>query len=176
MRIRRNLRRFHIERDRTIEERRRKKMSGTTTVAMHSVFVYGSLMADDVVRLLLNRIPQTSSAILPDLFSIKGRVYPAIQPAKADTVSGRVLFGITDHELYVLDEFEDTEYERQNVQVLLTDSSEKLQTKTYIWANKDDPDLYGTWDFEEWKQLRMEGFLKMTKDFAHELNLPESEA
>ncbi|XP_023639347.1 AIG2-like protein D [Capsella rubella] len=150
-------------------------MSGST-VAMHSVFVYGSLMADDVVRLLLNRIPQTSSATLPDFhrFSIKGRVYPAILPAKDDTVSGRVLFGITDHELYVLDEFEDTEYERQNVQVLLTDSSEKLLTKTYIWANKDDPDLFGTWDFEEWKQLHMEGFLKMTKEFAQELNLPES--
>ena len=28
------------------------------------------------------------------------------------------------------------------------DSSEKLETKAYIWANKDDPDLYGTWDFE----------------------------
>ncbi|KAF2604975.1 hypothetical protein F2Q70_00027819 [Brassica cretica] len=41
-------------------------MSGT--VAMHSVFVYGSLVADDVVRLLLNRVPPTSPAILPDLY------------------------------------------------------------------------------------------------------------
>lgn len=87
------------------------------------------------------------------------------------------------------------------------DTSEKLQTKTYVWANKDDPDLYGTWDFEvrclklvqsfiymdlwimtclywyvyinallqEWKQLHMEGFLKMTKEFAEEMNLPGSE-
>nr|AAD18111.1 similar to avrRpt2-induced protein 2 [Arabidopsis thaliana] len=147
-------------------------MSGTVT--MHSVFVYGSLMADDVVRLLLNRIPQTASATLPDLFSIKGRVYPAIIPAKSDKVSGKVLFGITDDELNVLDEFEDVEYERENVQVLLT-VNEKLQTKTYVWAKKDDPDLYGTWDFEEWKQLHMEGFLKMTKEFAEELNLPKSE-
>uniref|UniRef100_A0A1J3I6B2 Putative gamma-glutamylcyclotransferase n=1 Tax=Noccaea caerulescens TaxID=107243 RepID=A0A1J3I6B2_NOCCA len=150
-------------------------MSGTVT--MHSVFVYGSLMADDVVRLLLKRVPQTASAILPDFhrFSIKGRVYPAILPAEADKVSGKVLFGITDDELYILDEFEDIEYTRENVQVLLTDTSEKLQTKTYVWANKDDPDLYGTWDFEEWKQLHMEGFLKMTKEFSEEMNLPESE-
>lgn len=86
----------------------------------------------------------------------------------------QVLFGITDDELYILDEFEDIEYERENVQVLLTvshfrqiissivrnsiqilessfipqDSSEKLQTKTYVWAKKDDPDLYATWEFE----------------------------
>uniref|UniRef100_A0A1J3CRT4 Putative gamma-glutamylcyclotransferase n=1 Tax=Noccaea caerulescens TaxID=107243 RepID=A0A1J3CRT4_NOCCA len=150
-------------------------MSGTVT--MHSVFVYGSLMADDVVRLLFKRVPQTASAILPDFhrFSIKGRVYPAILPAEADKVSGKVLFGITDDELYILDEFEDIEYTRENVQVLLTDTSEKLQTKTYVWANKDDPDLYGTWDFEEWKQLHMEGFLKMTREFSEEMNLPESE-
>ncbi|ESQ46423.1 hypothetical protein EUTSA_v10000361mg [Eutrema salsugineum] len=146
-------------------------MSITGPAAMHSVFVYGSLMADDVVQLLLNRVPRTASAILPDFhrFSIKGRVYPAILPAEADKVPGKVLFGITDDELYILDEFEDIDYERKNVQVLLTDSSEKLQTKTYIWANKDDPDLYGTWEFEEWKQLHMEGFLKMTKEFAEEI-------
>ncbi|XP_048633658.1 AIG2-like protein D isoform X2 [Brassica napus] len=143
-------------------------------LAMHSVFVYGSLMADDVVRLLLNRVPPTSPGILPDLFSIKGRVYPAILPAQADKVSGKVLFGITDDELYILDEFEDIEYERDNVNVFLTDSSEKLETKAYIWANKDDPDLYGTWDFEEWKQVHMEGFLKMTTEFAQEMKFPES--
>jgi len=28
------------------------------------------------------------------------------------------------------------------------DTSEKKQVETYIWANKDDPNLYGEWDFE----------------------------
>jgi hypothetical protein len=42
----------------------------TTAMAMvggnqvHNVFVYGSLLADDVVRALLSRIPQSSPAIL----------------------------------------------------------------------------------------------------------------
>ena len=31
---------------------------------VHNVFVYGSLLADDVVRALLSRIPQSSPAIL----------------------------------------------------------------------------------------------------------------
>lgn len=30
----------------------------------HKVFVYGSLMAEDVCRVLLNRVPQSSPAIL----------------------------------------------------------------------------------------------------------------
>ncbi|MCL7046882.1 hypothetical protein MKW94_000251, partial [Papaver nudicaule] len=31
---------------------------------LHSVFVYGSLLADDVVKAILNRVPENSPAIL----------------------------------------------------------------------------------------------------------------
>lgn len=75
----------------------------------------------------------------------------------------------------MLDEFEDVEYDRKAVEVVLTiiklligtttsyilesdinllmlchlqDTSENLQVETYVWKNKDDPDLYGEWDFE----------------------------
>ena len=34
---------------------------------LHNVFVYGSLMADDVVRALLNRVPLSSLAFLNSL-------------------------------------------------------------------------------------------------------------
>lgn len=30
----------------------------------------------------------------------------------------------------------------------LQDSSEKLQAHTYVWSDKNDPNLYGVWDFE----------------------------
>ncbi|KAH8503969.1 hypothetical protein H0E87_011565 [Populus deltoides] len=88
---------------------------------VHNVFVYGSLLSDDVVRALLSRIPQSSPAILNGYhrFSIKGRVYPAILPVENKKVSGKVLHGITDPELYILDEFEDVEYERVTVDVSL---------------------------------------------------------
>lgn len=33
----------------------------------HNVFVYGSLLADDVVKVLLKRVPPSSSAILHSL-------------------------------------------------------------------------------------------------------------
>ncbi|XP_011006654.1 PREDICTED: AIG2-like protein isoform X3 [Populus euphratica] len=59
---------------------------------VHNVFVYGSLLADDVVRALSSRIPQSSPAILNGYhrFSIKGRVYPAILPVESKKVSGKV--------------------------------------------------------------------------------------
>ncbi|XP_011075868.1 AIG2-like protein D [Sesamum indicum] len=141
-----------------------------------NVFVYGSLLADDVVRLLLGRVPPSSPAVLPHYqrFSIKACVYPAIVPAQAKKVNGKVLFGITPPELYILDEFEDVEYERTTADVLLEDGSETLQADIYVWANKTDPNLLGEWDFEEWKLLHMEDFLKMTKAFMEEMELPDS--
>ena len=34
--------------------------------AAHSVFVYGSLMADEVVRAILKRVPPAAPALLPN--------------------------------------------------------------------------------------------------------------
>ncbi|GJS63384.1 AIG2-like protein D [Tanacetum coccineum] len=104
----------------------------------NNVFVYGSLLADDVVRVLLHR----------HRFSVKGRVYPAILPVENKKITGRVLLGITAPELDILDKFEDYEYEKKLVNVSLLDTSENLQAYTYVWVNSEDPDLYGEWDFE----------------------------
>ncbi|XP_071722456.1 AIG2-like protein D [Rutidosis leptorrhynchoides] len=143
---------------------------------IHNVFVYGSLLADDVVRILLNRVPQSSLAILDNFqrFSIKERVYPAILPVENKKITGRVLEGITDHEMFILDEFEDVEYEKSTVDVSLVDSSEKIQAYAYVWCNKNDQNLYGEWDFEEWKKVHMDDFLQMTREFIQELEQPSS--
>ncbi|XP_012442419.1 AIG2-like protein D isoform X1 [Gossypium raimondii] len=149
---------------------------GEAAVAAHNVFVYGSLLSDDVVRVLLNRVPPSSAVLLNHFhrFSIKGRVYPAILPVQNRHVSGRVLMGISDPELHILDEFEDVEYQRTRVEVSLLESSDKLQAHAYVWRNTSDPNLYGDWDFEEWKQVHKESFIKMTMGFMEELELPES--
>ncbi|KAH7674656.1 Gamma-glutamyl cyclotransferase-like protein [Dioscorea alata] len=148
----------------------------TSSPGGHNVFVYGSLLADEVVRVLLKRVPLCSNATLIGFhrFSIKGRVYPAILPVENKKVTGKVLLGITDVELDVLDTFEDVEYERRTVEINLHDTSEKLLAETYVWGNEDDPDLYGDWDFEVWKQLHMKDFLAMTTMFANDLEQPET--
>uniref|UniRef100_A0A453NA23 Putative gamma-glutamylcyclotransferase n=1 Tax=Aegilops tauschii subsp. strangulata TaxID=200361 RepID=A0A453NA23_AEGTS len=62
-----------------------------------SVFVYGTLMAEEVVRVLLGRVPPSSPALLPNhqRLSIRGRVYPAILPVDGSKVPGKGLAG--DH-------------------------------------------------------------------------------
>ncbi|GAV63647.1 AIG2 domain-containing protein [Cephalotus follicularis] len=151
-------------------------MGSASVSQLHNVFVYGSLLADDVVGVLLKRIPHSTPATLNGYhrFSIRERVYPAILPVDNKTVTGKVLLGITDSELDVLDTFEDVEYKRSTVEVSLMDSSAKLQAHTYVWSNTNDPNLYGDWDLEEWKQAHMKDFVKMTVGFVEELELPES--
>ncbi|XP_010263347.1 PREDICTED: protein AIG2 A isoform X2 [Nelumbo nucifera] len=146
--------------------------------SLHNVFVYGSLLADEVVRVLLKRVPESSPAALDGYhrFSIKGRVYPAILPVENKKVTGKVLKHITDPELDILDAFEDVEYERRSVEgeECLQDKSEKIKAHTYVWENKNDPNLYGEWDFEEWKQVHLNDFLRMSSNFMEELDLPDS--
>ncbi|KQJ93244.1 AIG2-like protein D isoform X1 [Brachypodium distachyon] len=139
--------------------------------ATNSVFVYGTLMAEEVVRVLLGRVPPSSPALLPNhqRFSIKGRVYPAILPVDGSRVSGKVFRGLTDGELDVLDIFEDEEYVREIVGISLTESSDTMLAYAYIWGNVDDPDLYGEWDFDEWRKVHLNDYLTMTQDFKEEL-------
>ncbi|KAJ0965566.1 hypothetical protein J5N97_026704 [Dioscorea zingiberensis] len=150
--------------------------SATSSAAGHNVFVYGSLLADEVVGVLLKRVPPCSPATLNGFhrFSIKGRVYPAILPVESKKVTGKVLLGLTDLELDVLDTFEDVEYKRNTVEITLHDTSEKSLAETYVWGDEDDPNLYGDWDFEEWKQFHMKDFLAMTTMFAKDLEQPET--
>ncbi|CAH8387459.1 unnamed protein product [Eruca vesicaria subsp. sativa] len=151
-------------------------MSILSEKAGHDLFVYGSLQDPQVVYVVLNRVPDHVSAVLSGFhrFRIKNRLYPTILPDGTGEVTGKVLKGITDEERKLLDEFEDVEYDRKAVEVVLTDTSEKLQVETYVWANKDDPDLYGEWDFEEWKRDERETFITATKKFVEERKLPEA--
>ncbi|KAG5592128.1 hypothetical protein H5410_042642 [Solanum commersonii] len=167
--------------------------SASNPQSLFNVFVYGSLLADDVVRALLKRVPPSSPAILHNFhrFSIKGCVYPAILPVENKKVNGKVLSGITVPELDILDKFEDVDYERKTVDVslmlpicnvfiwfprdvigFLQDSSDTLMVEAYIWADQSDPNLFGEWDFEEWERLHKQSFMKMTMEFLEELEQP----
>ncbi|XP_010450779.1 PREDICTED: AIG2-like protein A [Camelina sativa] len=132
---------------------------------LHNVFVYGSFQEPDVFNVLLYRTPEIVSATLPGFqrFRLKGRLYPCIVPSEKGEVHGKILMGLTSDELENLDAVEGSEYERVTVGVVRNDNSEKLPVKTYMWINKDDHDMCGEWDFEEWKRLHMNKFIESFK-------------
>uniref|UniRef100_A0A1J3CTL7 Putative gamma-glutamylcyclotransferase n=2 Tax=Noccaea caerulescens TaxID=107243 RepID=A0A1J3CTL7_NOCCA len=133
----------------------------------HDVFVYGSFQEPAVAGLILECTPVTVSAKLHGfhLYRLKGRLHPCIAPSENGIVNGKILTGLTDGQLENLDMIEGTEYVRKTVEVVLTETSEKKKVETYVWAKEDDPNMYGEWDFEEWKRLHMEKFIEGFKQF-----------
>ncbi|KAH0899737.1 hypothetical protein HID58_049305, partial [Brassica napus] len=146
--------------------RKKKKMSSSVSPS-HNVFVYGSFQEPAVVGFILECTPVIVSAQLHGFhrYRLKGRLHPCIAPFETGVINGKVLTGLTDAQLENLDMIEGDEYERKTVEVVLTDTLEKMEVEAFIWANKDDPDMYGEWDFEEWKRLHMEKFIEASKKF-----------
>lgn len=73
---------------------------------MHSVFVYGTLMANEVKQALLGRQPPTHAATLAGFkrSRIRDQVFPAIVAGSpTDTIRGLLVSELTDEELEVFD-------------------------------------------------------------------------
>ncbi|CAA7398774.1 unnamed protein product [Spirodela intermedia] len=149
-----------------------------TGVGRHNVFVYGTLLENEIVGVLLKRVPPSSPAVLHGYqrFSIKGCSYPAIIPVENKKVDGKVLLGITDIELGIFDVFEDFEYERSVVEVSGMDHPGTLLAYTYVWVEKDDPKLEGDWDFNAWREQHLEEFLEVVEKFIEEYVAAEPNA
>eukprot|EP00270_Netrium_digitus_P007820 TRINITY_DN2296_c0_g1_i1.p1 TRINITY_DN2296_c0_g1~~TRINITY_DN2296_c0_g1_i1.p1 ORF type:complete len:202 (+),score=48.81 TRINITY_DN2296_c0_g1_i1:64-606(+) len=167
----------------------------TSLSRVETVFVYGTLLADEVVQVLLDRVPPSSTATVLDYHrhSIKGRQYPGVVPAKGQRVQGKVMFGLTEEEQNMFDAFEDTEYIRTLISAILPEgqegslsstasgdqlsdgkdednSQEQGKTKVvpayiYVWANHNDPNLYGDWSYEEWRAKNLDSFLESCRKF-----------
>lgn len=101
-------------------------MPDATTSATGRAFVYGTLMADEVLRLLLRRVPASRAARVQGLrrCRVRGQVFPAVVPAAAgaddaSSVRGRVLLGLTPREVEILDVYEAEEYRRERVRATI---------------------------------------------------------
>jgi gamma-glutamylcyclotransferase (GGCT)/AIG2-like uncharacterized protein YtfP len=104
----------------------------TTAAATGRAFVYGTLMADEVLRLLLRRVPASRAAAVQGLrrCRVRGQVFPAVVAAAADdaaSVRGRVLLGLTPREVEILDVYEAEEYRRERVHATILAEGEGEQ-------------------------------------------------
>ncbi|CAK9879289.1 unnamed protein product [Sphagnum jensenii] len=142
-------------------------------MVVRNVFVYGTLLAPEVVSALIHRAPTSSPALVHDYHrhGVKDRIYPAVSPAKGDKVYGKVLFDLTEWELEVFDMFEDIEYTRMVTTPILlvgtATSHDSLQAYIYVWAS--DVELIGDWDYEAWRRIHLEEYMKMCEEFASQL-------
>jgi gamma-glutamylcyclotransferase (GGCT)/AIG2-like uncharacterized protein YtfP len=103
------------------------------------LFVYGTLVLDDVVRTLIDRVPASGPVTAPGwrAAQLPERPYPGLVADSSAEAPGRVYKDLTEREWATLDAFEDPAY-------LLTalDLDNGRRGLAYVWP--DDP-LPGTW-------------------------------
>ena len=126
------------------------------------LFVYGTLLAPEVLEGLLRRVPSHKPAVLHGFSRWKVAEYPtipAIVRSTGGTVEGHLLEGLDGRELRALDFYEDDGYERLLVEIEC--SSHKVEANAYVWpAEHTDQLTVGEgWSYEEFRDERMAEFV-----------------
>jgi gamma-glutamylcyclotransferase (GGCT)/AIG2-like uncharacterized protein YtfP len=100
------------------------------------IFAYGTLVAEDVVRALLGRVPPAAPARLEGYarYALRGRVYPGIVPQAGAHTDGVVYEGLDAVSLARLDRFEGSLYRRESLRVLGA-SGLRVEAETYVVAD-----------------------------------------
>ena len=99
---------------------------------------------------------------------------------------GTFVRGLTEGDIWRLDVFEGTEYERRKVRVkLLGDGNgsevngvideEEVDTETYIWIAGEDALDDGEWDFEVFVKEKMGMWVDGSKEYTGNLNTDSSQ-
>lgn len=99
-----------------------------------ALFVYGSLLAPQVLRALLDRAPALQPARLQDYrrSALRGQIFPGLVPA-AGAVTPGALIDVRPCELRRLDAWEDDFFCRRPVDIRLTDGI-RVRAQAYLLA------------------------------------------
>ncbi len=99
----------------------------------YTLFVYGTLMWQEVLSSVIGRICPMEKALLKGFkrCRIKGQIYPGIKKDPDSTVRGQLIRGLNEKDLQRLDRFEGQEYKRIKVTVI-NSHGEKEEVFTYV--------------------------------------------
>ena len=139
----------------------------------HTAFFYGTLMAPQVLHRVIwgsSTPPTPAHASLLSIRSailkghvrrrVKGADYPAVTPSSEESeVRGTLVTGLTDGDVWRLDIFEGSEYERGDVRVRVLGKEdregEEVEAQTYIWIAGEQRLEAQEWDFSHFVKEKM---------------------
>lgn len=138
---------------------------------MMNLFTYGSLMFPEVMHALTERVFQYEDASLSgfDRYLLNGRKYPGIIENTDSRVEGRVFFDIDSTSLEILDQFENSIYERRIVEIH-TISRAQVKARAYIvpvTAREALSEL--RWSADEFSRAHLANYVEMCRRFRAEL-------
>lgn len=132
---------------------------------LSSVFVYGTLMSPDVVRVLLGRIPQrTAPAFVSEFqrYPVLGQEFPGMIRKEGGRTDGVVIEDLSLEEMKILDWFEGDEYVRQSVTVQWDDGVTR-KVESFVWNNPwEELDMEKEWDYQHFCETTLQWYLANT--------------
>jgi gamma-glutamylcyclotransferase (GGCT)/AIG2-like uncharacterized protein YtfP len=106
------------------------QLSGGTS----KLFVYGTLLLDDIVKSLIDRVPHHNQAIAHGwrIVCLPQKIYPGLVPGDGGA-TGKLFIDLTNTEWALLDAFEDPDYRLTPLTV-----STPLETNAlaYVWQGE----------------------------------------
>ncbi|CAJ2507488.1 Uu.00g086740.m01.CDS01 [Anthostomella pinea] len=144
----------------------------------HAAFFYGTLMAAEVFFTVCYRASTESVPFLKSLHNfqpailhgycrrrIKHAEYPGITPDPEHEIRGVYVTGLTDANMYHLDQFEGMEYDREKVKIRLLSEvgdskgqgnieGKEVECEVYVF-NQPEKLEDREWDFEEFRTEKM---------------------
>jgi gamma-glutamylcyclotransferase (GGCT)/AIG2-like uncharacterized protein YtfP len=128
------------------------------------LFVYGTLMADEVLVALLGRAPARRQARIHGFVRgcVRGEAFPAVLRAGAEqSVDGLLIENLLPRELEALDFYEDEGYERITIPVTTADGT-VVEAMMYLWpqAQADEVDRDRAWSYADFRETRLESFVR----------------
>jgi gamma-glutamylcyclotransferase (GGCT)/AIG2-like uncharacterized protein YtfP len=120
------------------------------------LFTYGTLLFPEVLRALMGRVPQSSTAYISGwrVVALKNRTYPGLVASPHGIAHGRLLTGLSAGEWRLLDNFEDPKYELR--QVTLLSGQDSL---TYVWVD-DAVACSHAWDIESFTLTHLPAYVE----------------
>ena len=151
-------------------------------------FCQGTLMAPEVLYHVIYGTPKPRPeqaeriTIRPAVLHgyrrqrVSGADFPAIVPKPSTTVRGVFITGLADRDVACLDQFEGPMYKRRKVKVKLlkrvmleetVDDSdlpriegEEVEAETYVWNFREQALQDQEWDFEDFKERKMQAWTR----------------
>jgi len=102
---------------------------------MKNIFVYGSLMFDDIWNRIVKRRYDKQSALLPGYkrLAVKGESYPGLVKSFNSSVEGVIYFNVTAQDIKRLDKFEGRYYRKVPVTVI-SDTGHLHKARAYLFV------------------------------------------
>jgi gamma-glutamylcyclotransferase (GGCT)/AIG2-like uncharacterized protein YtfP len=136
-------------------------------MALRSLFVYGTLMLDDVVEALTGKTFRGQSARLDGFarYRVRGQVFPGILPEERGSTTGVLFTEVDDEAMAVFDWFEGDQYCRTTVDV--TTDNGKVTAEVYVIADDHRGELLlEPWDYDQFLSLHAKDYVARVKNIS----------